>query len=204
MLQNQPDADPSDVTREWSLEQPATGLLTPVGGKYSTARVDSAEAVNRVMTLAGRRSGTCPTTDRPFPWSPRGDYSTWLEGSVERGLAVGLDDKTARTAACRFGSHVDEIHDRIAERPDLAARLHPEVPFCRAEVAHAVEREMARSLDDVLRRRIPLTILARPDAAVARDAAQLVAATLGWTPAQQRQQVSQLRWTDLRTAEPSQ
>ena len=203
VLQNEPGVDPSDVTREWSLEEPAPGLLAPIGGKYSTARVDSAEAVDRVMTLVGRQSRARPTTDRAFPWTPPGDYSVWLQNAVERGVAVGLDDVTARTSALRFGSRVEQIHERIGQRPDLADRLHPELPFCRAEVVHAVEREMARSLDDVLRRRIPLTILARPGATVARDAAELAAATQGWAPGEQRQQLSQLAWTVTRTSEQS-
>lgn len=192
VLQNQPDVDPSDVTREWSLDEPALGLLAPVGGKYSTARTDSALAVDRVMKLVGRHSGGRPTADRSFPWAPPEEFETWVEKAVERGLAVGLDRDTALTTAMRFGSRLDEVHERIRRRPDLAARLHADLPFCRAEVGHAIEHEMARSLSDILRRRIPLAVLARLDSRVTADVAALAASVLAWTPEQIRHQLTQL------------
>ena len=203
VLQNQPGRDPSQVTREWRLTQSAPRLLTPIGGKFSTARADSAETVDRVMKLVGRRPGARPTAERPFPWAPTGNFEEWLETAVKRGVAVGLDTDTALTSALRFGSRLDDVHERIRKRPNLAARLHPELPFCRAEVEHAVEHEMARSLDDVLRRRIPLTILARPDARVATDAAELVAATLGWTAEHTRRQLTHLTTKNIGPVEPT-
>jgi glycerol-3-phosphate dehydrogenase len=203
VLQNQPGLDPSQVTREWSLEQSAPGLLTLIGGKFSTARADSTETVDRAMKLVGRQPGARPTEERPFPWAPAGDFEAWLETAVERGVALGLDTDTAMTAALRFGSRLDDVHARIKERPDLAARLHPELPFCRAEVEHAVEHEMARSLDDVLRRRIPLAILARRDARVATDAADLAASMLGWSPEHTQRQLTHLATTTFGPAEPA-
>ena len=61
---------------------------------------------------------------------------------------------------------IEAVHRRITARPELAARLDPALPFCRAEVVHAVEQEMACTLHDVLRRRIPLLLLASPSADV--------------------------------------
>ena len=203
VMRNQPHLDPSQVTRKWSLDQSAPGLLTPLGGKFSTARADSAKTVDRVMKLVGRQAGARPTAERPFPWAPAGNFVAWLEQAVERGVAVGLDADTALTSALRFGSRLDGVHERVRKRPNLAARLHPELPFSRAEVEHAVEHEMARSLDDVLRRRIPLTILARPDARVATDAAELVASILGWTQEHTHRQLTHLATATIGSVEPS-
>ena len=203
VLRNQPARDPSQVSREWLLTQSAPGLLTPIGGKFSTARADSAETVNRVMKLVRRQPGARPTAERPFPWAPAGNFAEWLEKAVDRGVEVGLDRDYGVDVGPSFGSRLDDVHERIQERPNLAARLHPELPFCRAEVEHAVEHEMARSLDDVLRRRIPLTILARPDARVATDAAELVAAILGWTAEHTHRQLTHLATATIGTVEPA-
>ncbi|MBA3685062.1 MAG: hypothetical protein H0W72_07445, partial [Planctomycetes bacterium] len=54
-------------------------------------------------------------------------------------------------------------------------------PFCAAEAVHAVRQEMAMSLRDVLRRRVPLAILARHDPAWIRPVAERIARELGWS-----------------------
>ena len=59
----------------------------------------------------------------------------------------------------------------LAEQPAWAARLLPDAPFIEAEVIVAVRDEGARSLEDVVRRRLPLRLIARPGAWVARVAA---------------------------------
>jgi glycerol-3-phosphate dehydrogenase len=191
VLPNAPGA-PTNVTGEWSLAAPAPGFLMSVGGKFTTARADAARAVDQVMQSFGRGLGARPTELRPFPWAPAGDFGTWLQGVTTRGLAVGLDQETARTAAARFGSGIEALHARIADRPELAARLHPGLPFCRAEVVHAVEHEMARTLHDVLRRRIPLTLLTRPQTGLLTDAAALAGDALGWTPERRQAEVTGL------------
>lgn len=199
VLPDQPDANPSDITREYSLEQATPGLFVPVGGKFTTARVDAAKTVDAVMQWLGRSPGARPTAERPFPWVPTGDFGAWQEGAVTRGTALGLDEEVARMTSLRFGSHVDAVLARIQQRPDLANRLHPALPFSRAEVVHAVEDEMARSLDDILRRRVPVSILAPYDVNVARDAAELAATALGWTDEQRQWQESQFARARLRT-----
>lgn len=197
VLPNAPGA-PTSVTREWSLAAPAPGLLMSVGGKFTTARADAARAVDQVMRSLGRGAGDRPTDARPFPWAPMGQFDVWLQDATARGLAVGLDDETARTAATRFGTGIETLHARIADRPALADRLHPKVPFCRAEVVHAVEHEMARTLDDIVRRRIPLMLLTRPDRGILEDAAALAGEALGWTPARLQAEVAGLPRADDR------
>ena len=47
-------------------------------------------------------------------------------------------------------------------------------------------------LVDLLRRRIPLTILSKPDSALARDIAELAAPEMGWSTADAQDQVARL------------
>ncbi len=192
VLQNERAADPSEVTREWALEEPAPGLLMPVGGKYTSARADAAQAVDVVMERLGRPRGGRPTEERAFPWTPPGPFATWLESSVARGIELGLDPLTAHTGACRHGARVGELFALIERDPGLAAPLHPELPFSRAEVVHAAAAEMARTLEDVLRRRVPVSLLARLDPRVVGDAATLADRVLGWSEDERRRQVETL------------
>ena len=173
-LRNQPGVRPSAVTREWSLEEPVPGMLLPVGGKLTSARADAAEAVDQVFARLDRPAPPCPTAVQPFPWRPRGAFEPWLAEATAAGERLGLDPSTAACAARRFGSRLDALHERLRGEPALVQRVHPELPFCRAELHHAVAQEMAVTPEDVLRRRVPASILAPLPDALRREVSALL------------------------------
>ncbi|MBA2480671.1 MAG: glycerol-3-phosphate dehydrogenase/oxidase, partial [Planctomycetes bacterium] len=110
---------PSSVTREWSLESPRPGLLVPVGGKLTSARVEAAATVARVQLALGRTQTGCPTAERPFPWAPPGDFDTWEDTTVRAGVVLGMDEEVARACARRHGTTTSEVHALVRERPEL-------------------------------------------------------------------------------------
>lgn len=173
--------DPSSNTREWSLEEPLSRLLVSVGGKYTSARTEAAHIVDRVCQILGRGVHKAPTEDKPFPWCPPEPFGAWKSNRIEEGVGLGLDQETAASACRRFGTSVKMLYGIIAGRPDLSRRIDPEVPFAWAEVVHAVENEMARSLSDVLRRRNPLTLLTRIEEKTLARAAELAGESLSWS-----------------------
>jgi glycerol-3-phosphate dehydrogenase len=152
------DAHPSSVSREWRLTRPLPGLFVPVGGKLTSARSDAASIVDR---LPGAAPASAGTLDRPFPWAPAAPFDGWLDRVTGEGVAAGLDEETARCCALRHGTKVEELLEAIRSDPSLAGRIDEELPFCRAEIVHAARHEMARGPEDILRRRIPLTLLSR-------------------------------------------
>jgi glycerol-3-phosphate dehydrogenase len=162
------------ATREWTLVEPSTGLLVPVGGKFTSARVEAGRTVDRVLALLGRPALACATARRPFPWRPRGDWRGWWARAAAAGVGAGLDPEVAVAAARRYGTTVAALHRRLRRDPGGAVRIHPAYPFCGAELAHAVNQEMALTEDDVLRRRVPLAILAADDAALRRRVRDLL------------------------------
>jgi glycerol-3-phosphate dehydrogenase len=64
-------------------------------------------------------------------------------------------------------------------------------------VIHCARNEMPVHLEDLLRRRIPLTILSKPDPTLAHEMAGLAAPEMGWSTADVQAQVARLmaRWT---------
>ena len=150
----------SKVSREFEITQPAPGLTVPVGGKYTTARLDAAEVIDSVCGHLGVKAKS--VTDRaPLPGAPPSDNSLgdWLEDAQSRLCALGLDEAAAMQAALRHGTRVDTLCARLEADPGLAARIRPDCPFARVEAAIAVSDEMAMTADDVLRRRLPLDLL---------------------------------------------
>ena len=82
----------------------------------------------------------------------------------------------------RYGSLVSDIFQVIAKDSSLAAEVEPGSGYIKAEVLYAVTHEGARTLVDVLARRLRL-VMEHSDhgLSVARELAELIAPTLGWT-----------------------
>ncbi len=183
---------PQDATREWSLETPAPGLLMPVGGKFTSARAEAALTVARACDELGRPAGRCPTKRQPFAWAYPGIFEDGCRQAMTAGVAQGLDEQNACRVALRFGTRSSELHKLLAESPELARRLVDDLPFCRGEVVFAARNEMAFSLDDILRRRIPLALLTHLTESLVTDAAELAGAELGWSEARRQQEATDL------------
>ncbi len=176
----------ADVARDWSLRSPEDRLLVSVGGKYTSARADAQEAIDRVLTILGRRVAGHPTETTPTPWAPPGELDAWIAATCAEGRALGLDPETALGVAMRYGTSVDRLFAIVRSAPALAARLSPDAPFCAAEAVHAVRHERARSLQDVVRRRIPVSLICGADSPAISHAAQLVQAELHESPVKDR------------------
>jgi glycerol-3-phosphate dehydrogenase len=79
-----------------------------------------------------------------------------------------------------YGADADAIRELASAEPDLAPRLHPELPILTAQVAWAARHEMARTVEDVLCRRTRAAFLNAPAAlAMAPTVAGRLAAELG-------------------------
>jgi glycerol-3-phosphate dehydrogenase len=73
-------------------------------------------------------------------------------------------------------------------------RIDPELPYVWSEVRHAVERELARTVEDVLVRRIPLCLRGKDQGlGAAPRVAEVLGNTLGWTPAEHERQLGAYR-----------
>ena len=192
-LQNEPGKTLSQVTREWSVIEPRPGLLVSIGGKFTTARPDAGKIVERCLELLQRPSGSVePTTAYTLPSTPRGQYRQWRKTIMAKLLKSGLDKVSAGYLVARYGECVHTVIDIINEMPGMALRLLPDLPFVWAEVVYCLRTEMVVHLEDLLRRRIPLTILAKPNQDIAERAAGLAADILGWTAMDKNAEIKHL------------
>ncbi len=88
-----------------------------------------------------------------------------------------------------YGSDQDDILNLYKEDPSLAEKLHPDFDFTSGEVVWAVRKEMARTIDDVLARRVRALYLdAKASLSMAPKVASLMAKELrkdkAWEEAQ--------------------
>ena len=107
-------------------------------------------------------------------------------------LAAADRPRRRHRAAALVDRHGTQARDVVAlgRELDLVRPLADGIPQLEAEVAWAVRHELALSLDDVLSRRMRLS-MARRDrgAAIAPRVAAIMAAELGWDAARQAAEV---------------
>jgi glycerol-3-phosphate dehydrogenase len=132
---------------------------------------------------AGReRSGT---KHRPLPGAEGLDEPS-LEGVAAIGRALideqGLDGETATHLCGVYGVRARVLGEAIAADPTLGQRLDPELPYVWAEIDFAARHDRARTVDDVLSRRVPLLLVGREQGLdVADQVAARIAAIHGWS-----------------------
>ena len=78
-----------------------------------------------------------------------------------------------------------------SEDSQLLARMHPDLPYCEAEVIWAVRNEMARTVEDVLARRTRALFLnAKAAQSLAPKVAKIMAGELRFDNAWIEQQIA--------------
>lgn len=149
------------LSREHALFVSPSGLVTIVGGKWTTYRRMARDAVDRAAKVGGLPDRPCLTESH------------------------GLGTQAEEEAGIRL---------LVEERPEWGARLVAEFPNVVAEVVRAVREEMARTLEDVLARRLRLLILdAAAASAIAPRVARIVAAELGRDASWEQKSVAALQ-----------
>lgn len=149
----QKDTDSTkEISRDHKLIVSHSGLVTITGGKWTTYRKMAEETVNKVIEVSGLKPVPCTTKELPI-------HGCTTLSAVEDPLAI-------------YGTDEAGIKVLVKENPSLGQRLAEGLPYIQAEVIWAVRNEMARTVEDVLARRMRMLFL---DARAAMDAAPKVA-----------------------------
>jgi glycerol-3-phosphate dehydrogenase len=149
------------LSRDHTINISRSGLVTVTGGKWTTYRKMAEDTVDHAVVIGGLEDRPCVTRSLRL-------HGYHADSGQYGELAV-------------HGSDAPEILDLARDQPGLGERLHPDLPYLRAEVVWAARREMARTVEDVLSRRTRALLLdARASVAAAPVVAGLLAGELGW------------------------
>jgi glycerol-3-phosphate dehydrogenase len=175
----------SKRSREHEIVHGSGGMLTLVGGKLTTYRAIAAQVVDHAMRELrhrdGRpRHGEARTDVEPLPGGETGDLSQFRERGVELGIPTVSVDHLLR----HYGTETAGIFNLGGADRRLFRRLVPDHPAIEAEVVHAVRRELAQTVEDVMVRRFHLYYEHRDHGAPAAGrVAELMGEELGWDAA---------------------
>ncbi len=179
VLQESSDINPSSVSRDWALMKSANGLLTSIGGKFTSAREDAAIIVDAVCNNLNLNTPS-KTFGKPFPWLSKAKYSELLSTTLANAKQLEIDENSAIWLTKRHGEKSTEIISLCQENKDFCKRITPELPFIMADLIYCAANEMVVHLDDLLRRRLPLLILAKLTDKTLTQVGRIVGNRLGW------------------------
>jgi glycerol-3-phosphate dehydrogenase len=179
-----------------------TPVLSLIGGKWTTFRAFAEQSADAVLARLGR-TRQCSTEDlaigggRDYPASEQ-DVEAMLR---DLAASSGLGAARARQLFQRYGTRAGEVAAGIAAQPDRPLRHVP--GYSSGEIAHLCRTEPVRRLSDVLLRRTAIAMEGLLSAAGAGEVADVMAATLGWTPQRRAAEVALMQGEMDRRAIPS-
>jgi glycerol-3-phosphate dehydrogenase len=155
------------------------GLWTLIGVRYTTARADGEELVDRIVHRTGKGDGRGATRTAPVFG---GDFHSLagLTREAQGALPPDVGAEIGEALARNYGSEFRRVLAFGRERSELLKPLSG-TRVLGAEVVHAVREEMARHLADVVLRRTDLGITHRPSEAALEVASTIMAGELGWS-----------------------
>ena len=192
LVRQQDSEDPTAVSREHLIVESDNGLLSIVGGKLTTYRSMAAEVVDRVAQVLHERDGRSvakrAATDRePLPGGEARDLDVVIESLV----VDGFDRSIATHLGHTFGAEAPVIARLAQSDPRLAEPVIPGHTTMWAELLHAMRREMAVTLTDLLIRRTHLFYVAPQQASDAIERiAQFAAHEMGWDRERQQAEIA--------------
>lgn len=143
-----------EISRSHKLLVEKSGLITITGGKWTTFRKMGEDTVDKAIAVAG------------LPQTSSTSREIRIHGALDRS-----DDSRLSI----YGTDEQLIEELTVGNPDLGVRLHSDFEFTEAEVVWAIRNEMARTIEDVLARRVRILYL---DARAAIECAPRVAELL--------------------------
>ncbi len=180
--------DTTKLSREHAVAQPVEGLVSIAGGKYTTYRIMAADAVDAALGNSVSKNMPSRTTEVVLVGSENWEH--WSQQSERLAERYSLNPQTTERLLWRHGSCIVDLLAIIDEQPDLKQQVAGG-DYLAAEVVYAVRHEGALHLDDVLARRLRISIEdeQRGNAAAA-NVARLMASELRWNEKREQHEVS--------------
>jgi glycerol-3-phosphate dehydrogenase len=162
-------ASTKEVSRRHKITLSPSGLLTIIGGKWTTYRRMAEETIDRAIKAGLMDKAKCVTSNIKL-------------------TTINTDNILKRLYI--YGDHYVDIEKMISENPELGIPVDPRLPYTSAEILWICRNEMPLRLEDILARRTrSLFLNARASAEIAPVVAGFMASEFGYDQKWQEEQV---------------
>ncbi len=150
-----------EISRSHKILISISGLITIIGGKWTTYRRMAEDTIEKAIMLGGLPERNCITQHLPI-----------------HGFRMDIDPHVDPLA--HYGLDKEKVLTLGEEEGNLAGFLSEKLHIYKSQVAWAVRKEMARTVEDVLARRTRALFLdARESLRIAPEVANIMAKELG-------------------------
>jgi glycerol-3-phosphate dehydrogenase len=167
------------------------GLVTLLGVRYTTARLEAAHAVDAAVRAFGRPVPPSSTDAVRVHGGEVDDREGFLREAIRTRPATASETSITRLVQYH-GSAYREVIEEAGSEPDALAPI-PGLELTVAEIRHAVRREMARTLADLLFRRTDIGSGRAPARNALEVCASVMAKELAWDEARADREVRAVR-----------
>ena len=158
------------------------GLVSVIGGKYTTSRKLGQQIVDVVARKLDRRPSPSRTKELPLAGGNTGIFREFAS-LLAHDAPPSLPRATVEYLAIHYGTRARALFSLLPEEPDLGRPLGATRPDLAAQVAYACRDEMAQTVLDVVLRRTGIGTIGHPGDEVLAAVADRMAAELGWDAA---------------------
>jgi glycerol-3-phosphate dehydrogenase len=160
----------SEISRDHLILHSDSGLISIIGGKWTTYRKMADDVLTSVIDKNLLPKRPCVTEDLP------------VHGHCE-GCNEDQDDYY-------YGTDHKFLEDLYFKNPDLHQLIHPDLPYTKGQIVHAVHHEYCMTVEDALSRRTRALLLdAKASMSAALGVAQLMQKELNETDQWMEQQL---------------
>ncbi|HWP35614.1 MAG TPA: glycerol-3-phosphate dehydrogenase/oxidase [Thermodesulfobacteriota bacterium] len=170
-------------------EGPGGTFLSITGGKLTTYRRLAETVVDRIERLLGPRQ-PCRTGQIPLHGGVIPSLARALADAPEFSQRYGVDRAAAAVVIETYGSRAAEVLRPLTAQPWLSQRLCSRSPDLLVQILHAVDRELAVTLSDILLRRLAAGTGPCQGRDCAPRAAEVMGKLVGWDAARQAREVA--------------
>jgi len=166
-------ASTKEVSRRHKITLSDSGLLTIIGGKWTTYRRMAEETIDRAIRGGFLEKAKCVTSNLK--------------------LTTHTGDNTSERLRI-YGDNAIDIEKIIRENPESGLPIDPRLPYTRAEILWICRNEMPMGIEDVLARRTrSLFLNARASEDIAPEVAGLMADEFGYDQKWKEEQLESYR-----------
>lgn len=179
--------DTKKLARDDVIEvEPVSGLISIMGGKWTTHRAMAEDTISRVGETLGITRTDSRTRNHVLYGGEGFTNDYWEKLSQYK-----LPETAARHLSSKFGTAAEKVMSLTNDDESLLQPIIAGYPAIQAEVVYSVRHEMASTIEDVLARRIGLQLFSWRDAIKAAPiVGGLLAKEIGWSADQMRAAVA--------------
>ena len=152
--------------------------------KYTTARDIGQKTVDYLLRKTDRPFKPSQTAELPLSGGEMENFTSFCQSKMQE--LVGINPLSAQHLLRNYGSSVQNV----LHYSDLLRPVSGSDEVLEAEIAYAVDEEMAVHLDDAVRRRTDLGAAEKPQTETLAHCAALMAERLGWSEERQHEEIA--------------